>query len=45
MHIIFKSTDEHREREIHNRVMIEDLQQKYAGLNYDDYEFPSGGQI
>lgn len=45
MHIIFKATHEHRENTTHNSEMIEDLRQKYEGLNCDDYEFPSGGQI
>lgn len=45
MHNIFKSKGIHQENGIPNSKIIEELQQKYEGLNYDDYEFPSGGQV
>ena len=45
MHIIFKASDAERENETRNYEMIQDLREKYKGLNYDDYEFPNGGQI
>lgn len=45
MHIIFKSSDEHTQLEKDNQEIISDLKQKYEGFNYDDYDFPSGGQV
>lgn len=30
--------------ELQGEHWIEDMQEQYTGYNYDDYEFPSGGQ-
>lgn len=45
MHIVFKTDDRHGDLEPKNQVMVDTLRHRYDGLNYDDYEFPSGGQI
>ena len=45
MNIIFKSQSDDEVLSECDARMIEELKQKHGGENYDDYEFPSGGQV
>lgn len=45
MQIVFKTEVVTNENAGDNCKMIEKLKEKYIGTNYDDYEFPSGGQV
>lgn len=45
MHAVFKSADSNQEAINNNQDIIDELKHRYEDLDYDDYEFPSGGQI
>lgn len=45
MQLIFKTEIVTKESVSCDCKMVEELKEKYKGINYDDYEFPCGGQV